>query len=269
MTVEQPDADIARWRAAITRDSAVDSADADELEEHLREQIAELASAGLSPSEAFQIAVQRLGRVDQVTAEFAREHGERLWKQLALPTSEEQAMRRRRLKKLVKRLHELRQQKLTRDQLLIKLGAARKEAGPAVWRIIDLRLPERDQAVSPETFGFRLNWQNLREARRREGNRRDHEVDRLAGQEGREPEERQGEERRREQPPGRDPCCRGERRERRHRQAREDAVGGTPAGGARDDCQPRAADREQRRQTGPETHAQRCARALRVGERSH
>src|SRR3954470_18396907 len=35
----------------------------------------------------------------------------------------EQAMRRRRLKKLVKRLHELRQQKLTRDQLLIKLGA--------------------------------------------------------------------------------------------------------------------------------------------------
>src|ERR1700733_8620068 len=79
-------------------------------------------------------------------------------------------MRRRRLKKLVKRLHELRQQKLTRDQLLIKLGAARKEAGPAVWRIVDLQLPEKDQAVvTPETFGFRLNWRNLREARRREG----------------------------------------------------------------------------------------------------
>jgi hypothetical protein len=43
----------------------------------------------------------------------------------------EQAMRRRRPKKLIKRLHELRQQKLTRDQLLIKLGAARKDAGPA------------------------------------------------------------------------------------------------------------------------------------------
>src|ERR1700681_2424496 len=81
----------------------------------------------------------------------------------------EQAMRRRRLKKLVKRLHELRQQKLTRDQLLINLGAARKEAGPAAWRIIDLRLPEKDQVVTPETFGFRLNWPNLREARRREG----------------------------------------------------------------------------------------------------
>jgi hypothetical protein len=81
----------------------------------------------------------------------------------------EQAMRRRRLKKLIKRLHELRQQKLTRDQLLIKLGAARKEAGPAAWRIIDIQLPDRDQAVTPETFGFKLNWQKLREARRREG----------------------------------------------------------------------------------------------------
>ena len=41
---------------------------------------------------------------------------------------------------LIKRLHELRQQKLTRDQLLIKLGAARKEAGPAAWRIIDIQV---------------------------------------------------------------------------------------------------------------------------------
>ena len=81
----------------------------------------------------------------------------------------EQAIRRRRLKKLVKRLHELRQQKLTRDQLLIKLGAAKKEAGAAVYRIIDIHLPETAQPVTPETFGFRLNWARLREARRREG----------------------------------------------------------------------------------------------------
>ena len=78
-------------------------------------------------------------------------------------------MRRRRLKKLIKRLYELRQQKLTRDQLLIKLGAARKEAGPAAWRIIDIQLPDKDQPVTPETFCFKLNWQKLREARRREG----------------------------------------------------------------------------------------------------
>ena len=41
----------------------------------------------------------------------------------------EQSMRRRRLKKLIKRLRELQQQNLTRDELLLKLGAARKEAG--------------------------------------------------------------------------------------------------------------------------------------------
>ena len=81
----------------------------------------------------------------------------------------EQAMRRRRLKKLIKRLQELRQQKLTRDQLLIKLGAARKEAGQAAWRIIDLQLPGKEQAVTPETFRFRLNRRKLRAARRREG----------------------------------------------------------------------------------------------------
>jgi hypothetical protein len=81
----------------------------------------------------------------------------------------EQAMRRRRLKKLIKRWHDLRQQELTRDQLLIKLGAARKEAGPAAYRLIDIQLPGKDQLVTPETFCFRLNWQKLREARQREG----------------------------------------------------------------------------------------------------
>ncbi len=43
----------------------------------------------------------------------------------------ERSMRRRRLKKLLKRLHELQHQRLTRDELLIKLGAAKKEAGRA------------------------------------------------------------------------------------------------------------------------------------------
>jgi transposase len=81
----------------------------------------------------------------------------------------EQAMRRRRLKQLIKRLRELREQKLTRDQLLIKLGSAKKEAGQAAWRIIDIEMPGKDQTVTAETFCFRLNWQKLRQARRREG----------------------------------------------------------------------------------------------------
>ena len=80
----------------------------------------------------------------------------------------ERSMRRRRLKRLFKRLRELRQQKLTRDGLLIKLGAAKKEAGHA-YRLVDLHLPAKDEAPTPQTFTFALNRNKLRTVRRREG----------------------------------------------------------------------------------------------------
>ena len=80
----------------------------------------------------------------------------------------ERAMRRRRLKKLWKRLHELQQQKLTRDQLLLKLGAAKKEAGRA-YGLIKITLPDKDQPVNAQTFTFILNKKKLRQVRRREG----------------------------------------------------------------------------------------------------
>ncbi len=80
----------------------------------------------------------------------------------------ERSMRRRRLKKLWYRLHELQQQKLTRDQLLIKLGAAKKEAGRA-YHLVDIHLPEKDQDVTPQTFTFSLNRKKLRLVQRREG----------------------------------------------------------------------------------------------------
>ena len=89
---------IAEWRGAITRGRAVSDADADELEGHLREQVADLETAGLDADEAFVIAVKRLGSVDRVAAEYAREHGDRLWQQLVLPpadTGEEPSGRRR------------------------------------------------------------------------------------------------------------------------------------------------------------------------------
>ena len=73
---------IAQWRAALARSSAVTEADADELEEHLRDRMGDLEARGLEPDEAFLIAVKRLGATDAVTAEFAREHGDRMWKQL-------------------------------------------------------------------------------------------------------------------------------------------------------------------------------------------
>jgi hypothetical protein len=84
MTVDVLETQITQWRAAVTRNRAVDSADVEELEGHLREQVAELELTGLSDEEAFLVAVKRLGAVDAVTAEFAREHGNRLWKQLVL-----------------------------------------------------------------------------------------------------------------------------------------------------------------------------------------
>ena len=81
----------------------------------------------------------------------------------------ERAMRQRQLKKLWARLKELRAMKnLKRDALLMKLGAA-KNQGPAAWRLVDLKLPEPRQAVTPETFRFRLRRDTLRETRRREG----------------------------------------------------------------------------------------------------
>jgi hypothetical protein len=80
----------------------------------------------------------------------------------------ERSMRRGRLKRLFKRLHELQQQKLTRDELLIKLGAAKKEAGQA-YRLVNPHLPAKDEAVTPESFTFALNRDKLRTVRRREG----------------------------------------------------------------------------------------------------
>jgi transposase len=81
----------------------------------------------------------------------------------------EQAMRRRRLKKLWKRLHQIRGMKrLKRDALLLKLGAAKQDAGNA-WKLVEIKLPEPRQAVTPETFTFRLNRDKLRRVRRGEG----------------------------------------------------------------------------------------------------
>ncbi len=82
--------------------------------------------------------------------------------------SKERAMRRRRLKKLWHRLGDLRRQKLSRNQLLLKLGAAKKEAGRA-WGLVEIGLPKADQAVSPEAFTYSLRKDKLRQTRRREG----------------------------------------------------------------------------------------------------
>jgi hypothetical protein len=75
---------INTWRGYVQRRQAISLADVDELEDHLRGQVADLQATGLDDGEAFLIAITRLGNLDAVSREFAREHSERLWKQLAL-----------------------------------------------------------------------------------------------------------------------------------------------------------------------------------------
>lgn len=75
---------IGEWRSYVLRRQAVDTADVDELEDHLRSRVSDLQEAGLDEEEAFLIGVKRLGELDALSREFAREHSERLWKRLVI-----------------------------------------------------------------------------------------------------------------------------------------------------------------------------------------
>ena len=82
--------------------------------------------------------------------------------------AKERGMRRRKLKRYWRRLHELQKQRIDRDKLLLKLGAAKKDAGHAA-RLVEISLPAQGEPVTPETFRFRLLKERLRVVRRREG----------------------------------------------------------------------------------------------------
>jgi transposase len=82
--------------------------------------------------------------------------------------NKERSMRRRQLKGLWKRLQELAQMELSRDQLLLKLGAA-KHQYPAAWRLVAVTTPEESQPIAPPNFRYALRKDKLRQVRRREG----------------------------------------------------------------------------------------------------
>jgi hypothetical protein len=86
--MESVDTQIAEWRAHVARTPAVRGRDVAELEDHLRSEIEELRAVGLASDEAFLVAVKRMGELDVVSREFAREHSGRLWKQLFEPEEE-------------------------------------------------------------------------------------------------------------------------------------------------------------------------------------
>jgi transposase len=77
--------------------------------------------------------------------------------------AKERAMRRRQLKKLWQRLHELQAMKLRREDLLMKLGAARQQA-PSAWRLVEVEVD-----ATAATFTYHLKKDKLRLVRRREG----------------------------------------------------------------------------------------------------
>jgi transposase len=78
----------------------------------------------------------------------------------------ERGMRRKRLRRYVDRLQALQAQTLTRDQLLMKLGAARQEAGRAA-RLVKVTIPK--SAAKTASLQFRLDRDKLRQVRAREG----------------------------------------------------------------------------------------------------
>jgi transposase len=81
----------------------------------------------------------------------------------------ERAMRRRRLKRLLARLAELRTMKtISRDELMLKLGAARQQAGRS-WNLVEISLPEAGEPFAPHQMHYRLNRRKLRQTLRREG----------------------------------------------------------------------------------------------------
>jgi len=83
--------------------------------------------------------------------------------------NKERSMRRRRLRRLLMRLKEIQLiKRQSRDELLLRLGEARKLAGRA-WYLVEIHLPDANASVSPKTFTFRLNRHKLRRCRRREG----------------------------------------------------------------------------------------------------
>lgn len=78
-------------------------------------------------------------------------------------TAKERGMRKRKLKALWQRLHEIQAQELTRDQRLEKLGGARDRAGRAVAALVPADVDAEGKLT------FQLDRKKLRAVRQREG----------------------------------------------------------------------------------------------------
>jgi transposase len=82
--------------------------------------------------------------------------------------AKENAMRRKKLAHLLRKLRVMRKSLPKRDQLLLGIGAAKKEAGRA-FGFVKVRMPKADQAVTRETFWFQVDKAKLKAAEQRDG----------------------------------------------------------------------------------------------------
>jgi transposase len=82
--------------------------------------------------------------------------------------AKEIAIRRKRLVRLLRKLRAMRRSLPQRDQLLLRIGAAKKDAGRA-FGFVRIRLPEKDEPVTRATFTFHTDKAKLKAAEQRDG----------------------------------------------------------------------------------------------------
>src|SRR5919108_6021317 len=82
--------------------------------------------------------------------------------------AKENAIRRKRLARLLRKLRVMRKSLPERDQLLLRIGAAKKEAGRA-FGFVKIQLPKKDETVTRETFSFETDKTKLKAAEQRDG----------------------------------------------------------------------------------------------------
>jgi transposase len=82
--------------------------------------------------------------------------------------AKEIAIRRKRLARLLRKLRVMRRSLPKRDQLLLRIGAAKKEAGRA-FGFVKIRIPKADEGVTRDTFSFHVDKGKLKAAEQRDG----------------------------------------------------------------------------------------------------
>jgi transposase len=82
--------------------------------------------------------------------------------------AKEKAMRRKRLARLLRKLRRMRKSLPQRDRLLVRIGAAKKEAGRA-FGFVKIQIPKPGEAVTRQTFSFQLDKAKLKATEQRDG----------------------------------------------------------------------------------------------------